>query len=141
MKRPTLFATIGIALCLASLPAVALVSAGGRPSMWEQRSLPQWPVAAPTTVPPNRGLPIMTLEWAGLLQPQALPVSACVAQPASGVVAVPASRRLAAVAARHRKSSATHRIWARTAIYARLKPPSRLSLQPHDTAVFIGGLY
>jgi hypothetical protein len=141
VKRSALFATIGIVLGLGSLPAVALVSAGDRPSIWEERSLPQWPVAVPTTTTLNGGLPTMTLEWAGLLQAQVLPVSACMTLPASDLVAVPTGRRPAAVAPRHRMSSSTHRIWARKAIYVRLKPPSRLPLRPPDTVVFIGGLY
>jgi hypothetical protein len=141
VKRPALFATIGMVLWLGSLPAVALVSAGDRPSVWEQRSLPEWPVAFPTTTL-DSGLPMMTLEWAGLLQPQALPGSTCVAILASDLVSVAAPKpRLAAVAVRHKMVSATPRIWARKAIYVRFKPPSRLAPRPRDTAVFIGGLY
>jgi hypothetical protein len=75
MKCPALSATTGIALCLASLPAVALVSVGTRPTIFEQK------FRAISDL--NRGLPIMTLQSISLLRPQTLPASASVADHAS----------------------------------------------------------
>jgi hypothetical protein len=132
MKCPALSATIAIALCLVSLPTVALVSEGTHPSIFERHNLPQWP-DNPAISALDGGLPIMTLRSVGLLQPQTLPASASVEDHAS--------RTLTALVVRRRMFTSLRRISAHRAIYAHFKIPSRLRSKPHDTAVFVGGLY
>jgi hypothetical protein len=119
MKYPALSATLAIALCLVSLPAAALLSAGERPSIFEQRSLPQWSDDLLAAGPLDRGLPIMTLGWVGLLPQETLPALAS--------VAVHGNRTPATLGARHRAASSMRGVSAHRAVYA--------------TPVFIGGLY
>jgi hypothetical protein len=133
MKCLALSATIAVGLCLVSLPAVALLSVGERPSIFERRSLPQWPNELLAASPLDRGLPIMMLGWVGLLPPETLLALAS--------VAVHGNRTPAALGARRSVVSSMRRVSAHRAVYARFKIPSRLPLQLNDTPVFIGGLY
>lgn len=61
MNCSALCAAAAVALCISSLPAVALVSEGTRRSVFAQDELPPWPDNLSMSAA-NKGLPIMTLR-------------------------------------------------------------------------------
>jgi hypothetical protein len=128
MRYSTLCAAIAVALCMISLPAVALVSAGMRPSILERDGLPQRP-DNPWMSPIGTGLPIMTLRPIGSLLPLPAPAASH------------ASRTPATIVREHQILPSLRRIRAHRVIYARFKIRPRLPIPYRATPVFFGGLY
>lgn len=130
LKCSALCATVAVALCISSLPAVALVSEGTRCSVFVQDDLPPWPDNLLTGAA-NKGLPTMTLQSIGSLPPP-VPRASATSQ---------ASRTPAAIVPGPKLPPSQLRIRPRKVIYARLKIRPRSANPRGGAAVFVGGLY